>query len=426
MQIDLEQAILGCVLKSKEAATYALTNLEPTDFEKHEPLFETMKQMHQKKMPIDMTSLVAQLGKNITKVGGALYIAQIADQGLPSNIITYCNQLKDSSKRRDLRKLLLTTLEQIKDGEETESLYTQVQKGLNKTISMDRPYKTLDKAMFDYMETLDERQQRGAGISWGFTDIDKALGPLLPKRLYYVGARPGMGKTAFALSIILKVIDEGHGVYFNSMEMDQSQIIDRMVSMISGISGQVLQVGDLTDLQYKWLTKATSALYQKDYFGIDDVRQTTGQLKLKATHFANQLAKQGKELGLIVVDYFQLFKNPLSGMKIDEWTQQVSADLVELSKELNCTVLCLSQLNRENEKTGNKKPQISHLRGGGAQEQDAWGVMLLHREDYYDHDKQNPLTEVIIAKNRSGPVGTVYMEFLKEETKFRGTPRRPT
>jgi replicative DNA helicase len=290
--------------------------------------------------------------------------------------------------------------------------------------------------MLEYIDQLERRRQEKKGISWGFRDMDRTIGMMMPGRVYYCGARTGVCKSALALTTVRNVARTGVPVYMASMEMSREQIADRQVSMEASIDGHLLQHGFLRDSDWSNVVRATNSLSNL-LIATDDERQTTSSLFLKVRQFRMDMLEKAKGLrergkvqvaeaiervngvGLVVVDYFQLFKDPVGHMDKDQWTAHVSGAMVDLAKELQVPVLCLTQLNRESEKRGNKRPQLSDLRGGGAQEQDGWVVLLLHRPN----EGVNDLVNVIVEKNRSGPIGTVQMKFHAEYTRFHSLER---
>lgn len=436
VSLDVEIAVLGTMIISRKAANYACGKVIPEDFyrDSHRVIFQTMAQMTKKKKPIDMVSLMEELKDtgNIGKVGGAVTIATIADKGFEPHVETYIQRLKEKSERRQLRTVLQKNLNSLDEPDcQTEEVFITAQKELYQVVDRksERKYRMNFDVMMDYTQQLEKRKAEKKGISWGFRDMDSMIGKIMPGRVYYVGARPGVGKTALALSVISNVAKKGFPVYLASMEMSEEQIADREMSMTAHLDGHVLQHGYLQDGDWNKVAVASSILARMP-LAVDDERQTTSNLRLKVRQFKADMLEKAKEyreqgmelaakpieqvngLGLVVVDYFQLFKDPMGHMDKDQWTAQISGALIDLAKDLNVAVMCLSQLNRESEKRGDKRPQLADLRGGGAQEQDGWVVLLLHKQN------DSGQVDVIVDKNRSGPTGIVRLTFLKEYTKF--------
>lgn len=440
--LDIEKAILGTMIMSPKAAIYALDKISPGDFyrDSHRLIYSTMQQMTRENKPLDMLSLVEELkdNANLPKIGGSVAIASMCDQGFEPFIINHVKILKEKSERRQLRVALQKSIAALDEPEiETEEIFTTAQKDIYSVFERKATckYRFMRDISLEYLDILEDRRKEKKGISWGFPGLDSTVGLIMPGRVYYVGARPAMGKTAFALTISQNIAKRGTPLYFASMEMMTEHIMDRNVSMTAGINGHTLQHGFLRDNDWGEIIKAANLL-SGQWIAIDDERQTTSSLFLKARQFkaemlekVKDLREQGREqearniekvngVGVVVVDYLQQFKDPQQGLSLDQHTRLLSGAMVDLAKELNTAVICLTQLNRENEKSSTKRPQLSHLRGGGSQEQDAWAVLLLHREEYYNQNAEDGKVEVIVAKNRSGPTGTVNMRFRKEFTKF--------
>lgn len=431
------------MIMSNKAANYVLSKALPDDFyrDSHRLIYATMLQMSKKSKAIDLVSLMEELKDNgdLSKVGGASTVARLCDSAFEPHLDNYIQVLKEKSERRQLRDVLQQNLAALNEPEyTTEEVFMASQRELYEVVDRKstRKYVLNYDLMLDYIDQLERRKQEKKGISWGFRDMDRTIGMMMPGRVYYCGARPGVGKTALALTTIRNVARAGVPVYMASMEMSREQIADRQVSMEASIDGHLLQHGFLRDSDWSNVVSATNSLSNLP-IATDDERQTTSSLFLKVRQFrmdmlekAKAFREQGKVkiadaidhtngLGLVVVDYFQLFKDPVGHMDKDQWTTHVSGTMVDLAKDLQVPVLCLTQLNRESEKRSNKRPQLSDLRGGGAQEQDAWVVLLLHRPNAGVND----MVDVIVEKNRSGPTGTVQMKFHAEYTRFHSLER---
>lgn len=441
--ITAEQTLLGCMVTKKEYLIQGLSKLKSNDFSRggHQVIFESMAEMFKDSKGVDIVTLGAYMTEKgiIQKVGGFAYLAQLMEIGGGyGHVNEYIQTIKELSEKRQLKTALQYSLSLLESDTPHEELLSQTQKNIHQVLNrrMDRKYRMTRTVTVDYYGILEQRKSNPMGISWGFGKLNSTLGLILPKRVYYAGGRPGQGKTALANSIAMNVAKEGYPVYFNTQEMSEEQIMDRFVSAETKIPGHILQHGLLQDDDWVKVANVSGKIATLP-LAIDEERQTTMNLFLKVRQFQMDMLQKAKELrengkteyadriercnglGLLIIDYLQLFKDSRRGVDQDEWTQQVSGFLVEFAKELNIPILVLTQLNRENEKRANKKPQMSDMRGGGAQEQDAWAVILLHREEYYDPDTtRKGVAEVIIAKNRSGPTKTIELHYLKEYTKF--------
>jgi replicative DNA helicase len=272
------------------------------------------------------------------------------------------------------------------------------------------------------LERVEELEKNGSeevtGIRTGFYDLDRMTAGLQKGDLVVLAARPSMGKTAFALNIAEHVaVEEGLPVAVFSMEMGASQLVLRMVGSLGRIDQQHLRTGRLRDDEWERLPGAATKLSQAQVYIDESAALNPAELRARARRLARQY---GGTLGLIVVDYLQL----MSGSSSNEENRatvlgEISRGMKSLAKELQCPVLALSQLNRSVETRPDKRPMMSDLRESGAIEQDADVIMFIYRDDYYNKDSKEPgVAEIVIAKQRNGPVGTVKLTFLKPLTRF--------
>ncbi|MDP1789233.1 MAG: replicative DNA helicase, partial [Methylibium sp.] len=266
-------------------------------------------------------------------------------------------------------------------------------------------------------ELAENGAEEVTGVRTGFYDLDRMTAGLQPGDLIVLAARPSMGKTAFALNIGEHVaVQEGLPVVVFSMEMGASQLALRMVGSLGRIDQSGLRTGRLRDDEWGRLTEAVDKLGKASVFIDESAALTPSELRARA----RRQARQCGQLGLIVVDYLQL----MSGSSSNEENRatvigEISRGLKSLAKELNCPVIALSQLNRSDETRTDNRPMNSDLRESGAIEQDADVIMFIYRDEYYNKDTKEPgVAEIIIGKQRNGPVGTVKLTFLKPLTKF--------
>jgi replicative DNA helicase len=271
------------------------------------------------------------------------------------------------------------------------------------------------------IDRVTELHENGAeevtGVRTGFYDFDRMTAGMQPGDLVVLAARPSMGKTALALNIGEHVaVQEGLPVVVFSMEMGASQLALRMVGSLGRIDQQHLRTGALRDDEWGRLSEATERLSKASMFIDETPALNPAELRARARRQARQCGR----LGLIVVDYLQLMSGSSSGDE-NRATElgEISRGLKALAKELQCPVIALSQLNRSVETRTDKRPMMSDLRESGAIEQDADVIMFIYRDDYYNKDSKEPgVAEIIIAKQRNGPVGTVKLTFLKPMTRF--------
>jgi len=279
----------------------------------------------------------------------------------------------------------------------------------------------IPKVLLEVYQNIRELAESGGrlpGLPTGIRELDDAIGGLVNSNFILVASRPGMGKTSFALGLGLHAArSSGKAVVFFSLEMSRGQLVTRLLSSESGVGSQTLLTGSLTPDDWKRVGEASGALSQIPYLFDDNPAISVGEMKAKC--------RRVKNLGLIVIDYLQLMQGT-PGKRYDNRTGEVgeiSRSLKIMAKELGVPVLCCSQLSRENEKRGDKRPMLSDLRESGAIEQDADVVMFLYREDYYAGQRgeasETPgLAECIIAKNRHGRTGMLQLHWSGESTSF--------
>jgi replicative DNA helicase len=282
-------------------------------------------------------------------------------------------------------------------------------------------FQPMDKLVVQLIDRVTELAENGAeevtGVRTGFYDLDRMTAGLQPGDLIVLAARPSMGKTAFALNIAEHVaVQEGLPTAVFSMEMGASQLALRLVGSLGRIDQQHLRTGALRDDEWGRLTEAVDKLGKVSLFIDESPALNSAEVRARARRQARQCGK----LGLIVIDYLQLMSGSSSGDE-NRATEigEISRGLKALAKELGCPVIALSQLNRSVESRPDKRPMMSDLRESGAIEQDADVIMFIYRDDYYNKESKEPgVAEIIIAKQRNGPVGTVKLTFLKPLTRF--------
>jgi replicative DNA helicase len=282
-------------------------------------------------------------------------------------------------------------------------------------------FQGMDQLVVQLIDRVTELHENGAedvtGVRSGFYDLDRMTAGLQPGDLIVLAARPSMGKTAFALNIAENVaVQEGLPVVVFSMEMGASQLALRMVGSLGRIDQSHLRTGRLNDDEWGRLSEAVDRLKGASVFIDETPALNAAELRARARRQARQCGK----LGLIVIDYLQLMSGSSSGDE-NRATElgEISRGLKALAKELQCPVIALSQLNRSVESRNDKRPMMSDLRESGAIEQDADVIMFIYRDDYYNKESKEPgVAEIIIAKQRNGPVGDVKLTFLKPLTRF--------
>ena len=430
--IEAEQSVLGGLLLDNGAWDRAADVVTEADFYRfeHKIIFGAIGALIGASKPADVITVYEhlQMAGKAEDSGGLAYLNALA-QSVPSaaNMRRYSEIVRE---RAILRKLIAASDEiatnafnpqgravtQILDEAEGKIFKIGEEGNRNK-----QGFQSMDVLAVQLIDRVTELAENGAedvtGVRTGFYDLDRNTAGLQPGDLIILAARPSMGKTAFALNIAENVsVNEGLPVVVFSMEMGASQLALRMVGSQGRIDQQHLRTGRLDNDEWGRLTEAVERLSKSSVF-IDETPALTGP-ELRAR--ARRQARQCGRLGLIVIDYLQLMSGS-GGDGENRATEigEISRGLKALAKELHCPVIALSQLNRSVETRPDKRPMMSDLRESGAIEQDADIIMFIYRDEYYNKESKEPgVAEIIIAKQRNGPVGTTKLTFLRQWTKF--------
>ena len=430
--VEAEQSVLGGLLLDNMAWDRAGDLLTDSDFYRYEHrlIYAAIGALISGSKPADVITVFEQLqglGK-AQDCGGLAYQNALA-QSVPSaaNMRRYAEIVRE---RSILRKLIAASDEIATNAfnpqgravsavlDEAESKIFQIgEEGSRQK----QGFQSIDKLVVSLIDRVQELHDNGAeevtGVRTGFYDLDKMTAGLQKGDLIVLAARPSMGKTAFALNIAEHVaVQEGLPVLVFSMEMGASQLALRLVGSLGRINQQNLRTGRLDSGEWERLTDSVEKLSQVQLHIDETAGLTSSELRARA----RRMARQFGTLGLIVIDYLQLM-NGSGGHEENRATVlgEISRGLKALAKELQCPVIALSQLNRSVESRPDKRPMMSDLRESGAIEQDADIIMFIYRDDYYDKASKKPgQAEIIIAKQRNGPVGEVNLTFLKPLTRF--------
>ena len=431
--VEAEQSVLGGLLLDNLAWDRAADLLTDSDFYRfeHRLIFQAVGSLIGASKPADVITVFEQLQSHgkADDCGGLAYLNALA-QSVPSaaNMRRYAEIVRE---RAILRKLIAASDEiattafnpqgrqvaQILDEAEGKVLKIGEEGSRQK-----QGFQSIDKLVVQLLDRVNELHENGAeevtGVRSGFFDLDRMTAGLQKGDLVILAARPSMGKTAFALNIAENVaVHEGLPVLVFSMEMGASQLALRMVGSLGRIDQQHLRTGALKNDEWERLAEAVDRLGRVSVFIDETPALNAAELRARARRMARQF---GGTLGLIVVDYLQLMSGSSSGDE-NRATEigEISRGLKALAKELQCPVIALSQLNRSVETRNDKRPMMSDLRESGAIEQDADVILFIYRDEYYNKDSKEPgVAEIIIAKQRNGPVGTVKLAFLKPLTRF--------
>ncbi|MES2958313.1 MAG: replicative DNA helicase [Pseudomonadota bacterium] len=430
--IEAEQSVLGGLLLDNSAWDRAGDLLTDSDFYRyeHKAIYAAVGALVSASKPADVITVYEQLQSHgkAEECGGIAYLNALA-QSVPSaaNLRRYAEIVRE---RAVLRKLIEASDEiattafnpqgravsQILD--EAEGRIFKIGEEGSRTR---QGFQSMDQLVVQLIDRVTELHENGAdevtGIRTGFYELDRMTAGLQAGDLIVLAARPSMGKTAFALNIAENVaVQEGLPVAVFSMEMGASQLALRMVGSLGRINQSGLRTGKLNDDEWGRLSEAVDRLKNANVFIDETPALNSAELRARARRQARQCGK----LGLIVIDYLQL----MSGSSSSEENRateigEISRGLKALAKELQCPVIALSQLNRSVESRNDKRPMMSDLRESGAIEQDADVIMFIYRDDYYNKESKEPgIAEIVIGKQRNGPVGTVRLTFLKPLTRF--------
>jgi len=423
--LDIEQSLLGAILIDKEAIVDVSAKLTPDHFYSpaHQAIYESMLQLYENRDPIDILTLGDSLKKvkQLNKIGGSDYLALLAEKvPTAANAIKYGEIIRDLAHKRELIRIGSQIVEKAFDDASTASgllenterdIFSLSQKNLSQNFI------PLRDALADSFDRLDELHKHAGGlrgVPTGFKDLDDTLAGMQDSNLLILAARPGMGKTAFALNIAQGIaVSEKAPVALFSLEMSKEQLAQRMICAQAMVDAHRLRTGFLKNDDWPRLTQAMAELSEAPIY-IDD----TPGLSIMDLRAKSRRVKMRHDIKLLIIDYLQLISSPRNANR-NEQISEISRGLKTLAKELGVPVISLSQLSREVEKRTDRRPQLADLRESGAIEQDADMVAFIYRDDYYNPESEKVgLAEVIIAKQRNGPLGKIELLFLKEHTKF--------
>ncbi|GGH80382.1 replicative DNA helicase [Pullulanibacillus pueri] len=432
--IEAEQAVLGAIFLEPQAIVTASESLLPEDFYRasHQRIYSVMLELSERGEPVDVVTLTSELRdkKLLDEVGGLDYLSELADSAPTAANIEFYSQIVEEKSL--LRRLIRSATQIVSDGytreDDVDVIIDEAEKGIfevaqRKKVSAFKSIKDVLVTTYDNIELLHNRKGDITGIPTGFTELDRMTAGFQKNDLIIVAARPSVGKTAFALNIAQNVAtktDENVAIF--SLEMGADQLVMRMLCSEGNIDAQKLRTGKLEEDDWQKLTMAMGSLSNAGIY-IDDspgVRINEIRAKCRRLH-------QERGLGMILIDYLQLIQGNSSGRNENRQQEvsEISRSLKALARELEVPVIALSQLSRGVESRQDKRPMMSDIRESGSIEQDADIVSFLYRDDYYDKESENQnIIEIIIAKQRNGPVGTVELAFVKEYNKFVNLERR--
>jgi len=425
--LDAERSVLGGILLDNSAMHKVSELLRAEQFyrEAHRTIFQAMFALHERGEPVDLVTLTEELQRKgaLQEVGGAAYLAALADQvPTAANIGYYAKIVRDKSVLRQVieaaTEIATRGYEEVEEVDEfldrSEQLILEISRKQRKKGFV--PIHDVVYQSFKSIEEAFNRKEAVTGIPTKFGKFDLLTCGLQRSDLVIIAGRPGMGKTAFALNIARNVAVEGKiPVAIFSLEMSKEQLVTRLFSAEAGIDSMKLRTGHFPRSYWTVLTQAADVLAQAPIFIDDSPIISVLEMRSKARQMKFQ-----ENIGLIVVDYLQLMSSGGRAESRIQEISEISRSLKQLAKELDVPVVALSQLNREPEKRNDKRPVLADLRESGAIEQDADLIVFLYREECYSRDKPEckGIAEVIIGKQRNGPLGTVQLYFKPEVTRF--------
>lgn len=427
---DAEASLLGAILIDSDAIVKIADAIDSGDFfdQRHRRIYEAITQLYEQRSPIDVLTLADQLKNNnyLDLVGGPSYLTELTNYvPTASHVEQYAEIVAQKALRRRLIKasqdivgLGYDESKQLREliEEAEQSLFEVSQQHVKQSVV------SLESILADSFERLDDLHKDKSklrGIATGYKDLDNILAGFQRSDLFILAARPSMGKTAFVLNLAQNVaLQSKEPVLLFSLEMSKEQLVDRLLSMESGVDAWALRTGNLTDNDFEKIGEAMGRLSEAPIYIDDTPGITVGDLRTKARREAHQ-----RKLGLIVVDYLQLMSGGSrygnEANRVQE-ISEISRGLKSVARELDVPLIALSQLSRSVESRSPQIPQLADLRESGSIEQDADVVAFLYREDYYnpDTDRKNVM-DVLIKKHRNGPIGNVELYFDRDKQRIK-------
>ncbi|WP_027351464.1 replicative DNA helicase [Halotalea alkalilenta] len=428
--VEAEQSVLGGLMLDNSAWDLVSERLISDDFYRfeHRCIFNAVKQLLEESRAVDVVTLseALELRDQLDQVGGLAYLAELArNTPSASNIRAYADIVRE---RATLRKLIQAA-NQIAEGaftpqgrpadelvNEAERLVFQISESRPKFGGPVGMSSLLTKAV-DRIDQLFNLKGQMTGLSTGFRDLDEMTSGLQPADLVIVAGRPSMGKTTFAMNLVEHaVVSSDKASIVFSMEMPAEQLMLRMISSLGRIDQTRVRTGQLEDEDWPRLTSAVNLLKDRKLYVDDTPALSPNEMRARI----RRLVREAGSIGLIMIDYLQLMQVPGMSENRTAEISEISRSLKGLAKEFSCPVVALSQLNRSLEQRPNKRPVMSDLRESGAIEQDADLIAFVYRDEVYNRDNPDNkgLAELIIGKQRNGPIGTVHMAFVGKYTRF--------
>jgi len=424
--LEAEMAVLGSMLIEETAISYAMEILDGFSFynDSHRRIFEGMVKLYSENKAVDIVTLIEELKKtgDLDKVGGPTYITNLTTVvPTAANVMHYAAIVKEKSILRNLISAATNIIsESYESHGEVAKILDKAERIIfdissKKVESSFVPFKEIIKGSIETIDQLYQKKAHVTGIPTGFSDFDSITAGLHPSDLIIFAGRPSMGKSALVSSIAEHVgVAEKIPLVIFSLEMSKEQFVQRMLCSHARVNAHNVRTGFLSQTDWPKLTNAAGKLSDAPIYIDDTAGLSVLELRAKARRLKSQ-----RNIQLIIVDYLQLMQGMPGSENRQQEISEISRSLKALARELSVPVIAVSQLSRAVESRQDRRPQLSDLRESGAIEQDADLVGLLLREEYYNPTEENRgIAEVIIAKQRNGPVGSIKLVFIKDYVKF--------
>jgi replicative DNA helicase len=434
---EAEASLLGALLIDSDAIVKIADTIAARDFfdKRHERIYDAIMHLYEHHSDIDVLTLSDQLKNSgyLDSIGGPSYLTELTNF-VPT--ATHVEQYAEIVAQKAMRRRLITASREIVGlgYDESKQLSVLIEEAETRLFEVSQQHIKQDvisleailAESFDRLDDLHKDKQKIRGVPTGYKDLDNMLAGFQRSDLVILAARPSMGKTALALNFAHNIaVQSAQPVLIFSLEMSKEQLVDRLLSMESGVDAWALRTGNLTDADFEKIGHAMGTLSEAQIYIDDSPGITISDLRTKARREAHQ-----RPLGLIIVDYLQLMSGGSrfggDGNRVQE-ISEISRGLKGIARELNVPILALSQLSRSVESRSPQIPQLADLRESGSIEQDADVVAFIYREEYYNPDTdRKKLTDIFIKKHRNGPTGGVELYFDNEKQRFRSVENRHT